>query len=187
MIAVTAGAILVVIGIAFRSLVIPLRAVLTIAVTLAFCYGWTVFVYVDGALAWTHFWGFSQQYALLWMPPLVSFSILVGLSVDYDIFLLVRIREEWLAGFDTREAICCGVAKSGNIISSAGVIMAVAFSGLLFSGTSAMNQLSFYLVFAVLFDTFVVRPLLAPALFSLAADTNWWPGDRWMTRSSQDL
>ena len=61
--------------------------------------------------------------------------------------------------------------------------MAVAFCALLFSSSAAMNQLSLYLVSCVLFDTFVVRPLLVPALFSLAAETNWWPGDRCTKRA----
>jgi len=65
--------------------------------------------------------------------------------------------------------------KTGKIITAAGVIMAIAFSGLLLSGISAMNQLSFYLVFSVLFDTFIVRSLLVPSLMGLLKDVNWWP------------
>jgi putative drug exporter of the RND superfamily len=61
--------------------------------------------------------------------------------------------------------------------------MAIAFSGLLFSGTPGMNQMAAYLVFAVLYDTFVVRPLVVPSLFSMFADANWWPGDRCSKRA----
>lgn len=92
-------------------------------------------------------------------------------------------------GYSTPEAIVLGFAKTGHIITAAGVfltllhfdhfsgvIMAVAFSGLLFSDVPGMNMLSFYMVFSVLFDTFVVRSLLVPSTMSLLRDANWWPG-----------
>ena len=75
----------------------------------------------------------------------------------------------------TLRAIRHGVCATGYIISSAGVIMAIAFSGLLLSSIPTVNQLAVYLVFAVLFDTFVVRPFAVPALMSLLGETNWWP------------
>lgn len=168
---------LVFLGVCFRSIVIPIRAVITIAMTLFFVYGFNALVYVYGMLAWTHFWGFASQHAVLWMPPVVSFSIVVGLSLDYDLFLLVRVQEyHALDMYSTEECICRGLAHTGKTITSAGVIMAVAFSALLFSSTPAMNLLSSFLVFAVLYDTFVVRIVLVPALFSIGAHWNWWPG-----------
>ena len=78
---------------------------------------------------------------MLWMPPLVSFSIVCGLALDYDMFVLVRVRECRLEGEDTRAAIAQGLSKTGPVVTAAGVVMAVAFSGMLFSKTPAMNLL----------------------------------------------
>lgn len=183
MVLVTSVAILLLTGLAFRSAVVPLRALFTTAVTLLFCYGLVNLVYVHGVLNPLGFYGLQGDGSLFFLGPPSTFSIQCGLAIDYDMFLLVRVREYWLEGLDTREAICRGLYKSGNVISAAGVIMAVAFSGLLLSGSAAMNQLSLYLVSSVLYDTFVVRPLLVPALFSLAAATNWWPGSRCVHRT----
>jgi uncharacterized membrane protein YdfJ with MMPL/SSD domain len=127
------------IGVVFRSVLIPIRTVLTIALTLSFVYGAATLVYVHGILAWTHFPGFEAPGAIIWMPPLVSFALCVGLALDYDVFLLVRIKEEMGRCGDTREAICVGLAKTGSLIGYAGVIMAVAFSSLFFSSSSALN------------------------------------------------
>ena len=178
MVLVVAIAIVVLTGVAFRSVVVPLRALVTTAITLLFCYGLVSLVYVHESLGWLHFYGLRGDGSLFFLGPPSSFAIQCGLAIDYDLFLLVRVREYWAEGHSTREAICRGLHKSGTVISAAGVIMAVAFCALLFSSSAAMNQLSLYLVSCVLFDTFVVRPLLVPALFSLAAETNWWPGDR---------
>jgi len=100
----------------------------------------------------------------------------VGIGLDYDIFLLVRIKEFRDKGFSTSESILLGLSKTGHIITAAGVIMAVAFSGLLFSEIAVMNMLSFFLVFSVLFATFINVPLLVPSMMSLCRDANWWPG-----------
>lgn len=178
MVLVVAIAIVVLTGVAFQSVVVPLRALVTTGITLLFCYGLVSLVYVHEALGWLRFYGLRGDGSLFFLGPPSSFAIQCGLAIDYDLFLLVRVREYWAEGHSTREAICRGLHKSGTVISAAGVIMAIAFSGLLFSGSAAMTQLSLYLVSCVLFDTFVVRPLLVPALFSLAAETNWWPGDQ---------
>ncbi len=139
MVALSFVAIFVFIGVVFRSVMIPIRTVFTIALTLSFVYGAATLVYVYGALSWTHFSGFDAPGAIIWMPPLVSFAMCVGLALDYDVFLLVRIKEEMTRCGDTREAICIGLAKTGSLIGYAGVIMAVAFSSLLFSNSSALN------------------------------------------------
>ena len=83
--------------------------------------------------------------------------------------------EYYRLGCSPREAVALGVEKTGAIITAAGVIMAIAFSGLLLSSMPCINQLSFYLVFAVLFDTFVVRTLLVPALLDLLGEASFWP------------
>ena len=181
MVCITTGVVLLFVGLSFRSLFIPLRSVFTIGLTVIWVYGFATLTYQHGALEWTQFSGFDNTHAIVYIIPLMSFSIVVGIGLDYDIFLITRIVEFRRAGYETNDAISHGLAKTGYIITAAGVIMAVAFSGLLFSEEPFMHQLSFYMVFAVLFDTFVVRSVMVPALMGLLGEANWWP----MTLSSK--
>ena len=80
-----------------------------------------------------------------------------------------------MAGWSDRDAVAVGLLRSGPVISWAGIIMAVAYSGFLFSDIPLLNQLGFYIVFAVLVDSFVVRPLLVPALMYILGPINYWP------------
>ena len=92
-----------------------------------------------------------------------------------DIFLLTRIWEFRAKGFGDREAVLAGLAKTGHVITAAGVIMAIAFAGLLFSAEPVLNQISFFMVAAVLLDTLIVRTILVPALMVVLGPANWWP------------
>lgn len=176
MVGLSFTAVFLLVALAFRSILIPLRSMLTIGMTLAFVYGGATAVYAYGVLDWIGFSGLEKAGSILWMPPLVSFSMVTGLCLDYDLFLLVRVREYYHAGMNTRDAIIKGLWKTGGIVTSAGVIMSIAFCSLLFSTSPAMNLLSFYTVMAVLFDTFIVRVCVVPALFSIKPHWNWWPG-----------
>merc|ERR1711907_440536 len=100
----------------------------------------------------------------MFMVPGISFQIIVGLSIDYDIFLLSRIIEYRDKGMDSASAVVEGLKSSGNIITAAGIIMAIAFCGMLFSVQPVLNELALFLIVAVLIDTFVVRTLLVPAV-----------------------
>eukprot|EP00052_Salpingoeca_macrocollata_P014159 m.110734 g.110734 ORF g.110734 m.110734 type:complete len:873 (+) comp19202_c0_seq2:701-3319(+) len=172
---VTAAMVCILIGIAFRSVVVPLRSILTIFTTLAIVYGCAVWVYEDGALDWMHWQGVRSLGSLVWITPVLAFSIVVGLSLDYDTFLLTRIFEFRRSGMDDKRSILFGLTHTGWIISFAGLIMAVAFGGLLFSSETVLNQLSFFLTFAVLIDTLVIRTILVPALMTMLGRANWWP------------
>lgn len=103
------------------------------------------------------------------------FHLQIGLGVDYQVFLLTRIQENRLAGRSNRTAITLGLAQTGSIITSAGVIMAVAFLGLMAARESLLNQLSFFLAFAVLVDTFIIRCMLTPSIMAILGDWNYWP------------
>eukprot|EP01061_Rhynchopus_euleeides_P010029 TRINITY_DN1936_c0_g3_i1.p1 TRINITY_DN1936_c0_g3~~TRINITY_DN1936_c0_g3_i1.p1 ORF type:complete len:865 (+),score=362.99 TRINITY_DN1936_c0_g3_i1:140-2734(+) len=176
MVLITTGILFAFVFISFKSLFIPLRSVATIAVTIIWVYGFATMTYEDCTLSWTHFMGFDCTHAVVYMIPLMSFSIVVGIGLDYDVFLVTRIVECYQEqGCSTQEAICQGLARTGYLITAAGVIMALAFCGLFFSKEPFVHQLSFYMVFAVLFDTFVVRSLLVPALMGLLGELNWWP------------
>ena len=90
-------------------------------------------------------------------------------------FLVSRIVEYRAEGKSDVDSVLLGLAKTGRIIAAAGIIMAIAFFGLLLSNQASMNQLSFFLVVAVLFDTFVVRLFLVPAMMGILGKANWWP------------
>lgn len=176
MVAITCVVALTLLGVAFRSLIIPVRSVLSICLTLAFVYGMSVLTYQWGMLDWMNFPGLSGEYeGTNWFIPVICFSVDVGICLDYDIFLLSRtteFREQGMSALDAnRHALC----STGGIITAAGVIMAIAFSGLMFASILPVNQLSFFLVVAVLYDTFVVRTLFAPAITSLLGRWTWFP------------
>jgi len=131
-------------------------------------------------------WTALQQYnSIYWLIPVMCFSILVGLGLDYDIFLFSRVVEYRKLGYNDRAAIVKGLYRTGGIITAAGVIMFIAFAGLMLSEEMVLNQYGFMLSFAVLADTFVVRTLVVPAIMSLAGPVNWWPGA--MPPATKDL
>ena len=174
MIIVTILVVYILIALMFKSVFIPLRLIITIGLTLSWIYGLGIFVFktqvfksVIPALQ-----GVNSFY---WLVPIMAFSILIGIGLDYDIFLLSRISEFRDMGFTEKASIHKGLFKTGNIISFAGIIMAIAFSGLLFSRVMVLNQFGFMLCIAVLIDTFIIRTILVPAIMSLASKWNWWP------------
>eukprot|EP00656_Telonema_subtile_P033016 TRINITY_DN3639_c0_g1_i2.p1 TRINITY_DN3639_c0_g1~~TRINITY_DN3639_c0_g1_i2.p1 ORF type:complete len:882 (-),score=193.02 TRINITY_DN3639_c0_g1_i2:78-2723(-) len=178
--AATISVILVTLGVAFRSVLIPLRTVISGALTLVYVFAIVTFVYQDGIFDWTGAGALKTgagagQPGLMFMVPGISFQIIVGLSIDYDIFLLSRIMEYRDNGASNADAIVGGLASSGNIITAAGIIMAIAFCGMLLSIQPVLNQLSLFLVVAVLIDTFVVRILLVPPMMRLMGEANYWP------------
>ena len=105
----------------------------------------------------------------------MAFSILVGLGLDYDLFLSLRIAEFRRLGFSNTASIRKGVYKTGSIITGAGLIMAIAFFGLTLSSTLTLIEFGFMLCFAVLFDTFLVRTIFLPALLHILGEANWYP------------
>lgn len=163
------------VGFAMKSLLIPLRSVASIALTLAWVYGLLALTYQYGALNWTGLSTFKSMGGVAWTAPVMSFSILVGLGLDYDTFLLMRVQELRMSGMTEHGALVKGLYKTGSIITAAGLVMAVAFGGLLASSIPSLDQLSFSLVSAVLLDTFVIRSCLVPAIVSLLGPLNWWP------------
>ena len=200
MVGITLAVVLVFLAIAFRSLMVALHSVATIVVTLCYVFGFTTLVYnAPGILMWLPIDGVHPTHDIVpgriyWLNITVCFSIVVGFALDYQIFVLTRIKELRMAGHSTRAAVANGVAHTGGVVTVAGLIMALAFSGLLFSQAPVMGQIGLVLVSGVLFDTFVVRTLLTPAMMSLAGDWNWWPsraprvatahdeGDAWKKR-----
>jgi len=105
----------------------------------------------------------------------MTFSIIVGLGLDYDVFLISRVLEFREEAYTDNSSVLKGLYKTGGIITAAGIIMAVAFSGLLMSGELLLNQTAFCLVAAVLVDTFIVRTVLVPILLGFTGSKSWYP------------
>jgi uncharacterized membrane protein YdfJ with MMPL/SSD domain len=160
----------------FRSAAVALRAVATLAVMEVCVWGAAVGIYADGALGdggVLH--TFTSEYGLFFFVPILSFSLVTGLGLDYDIFIMDAVYHHRQAGWDDQDAATLGLLRSGPVISIAGVIMAIAFGGFLFSPIPLLNQLGLFVVFAVLLDTFVIRPLLVPALLAILGPYNFFP------------
>ena len=174
-IGVTLAFVFVFVGVSFKSFFVPLRSCISLATTLAITYGLAVLVYQHGILAWTDLPGLSNMGALGWLAPAMMFSVIIGFGLDYDIFLLTRILEYRESGLSEKDSILSGLAQTGSIITAAGLIMSIAFCGLLFSSLPALNQLSFFLVISVLVDTLLIRSVLVPCLMRLIGKLNWWP------------
>ncbi len=174
MIVVTIAVVYIVIALMFRSVFIPLRLIITIGLTLSWIYGLSILVFETTAFHGM-FPALQRVTSIYWLVPIMAFTILIGLGLDYDIFLLSRISEYRDKGFTEKASIHKGLYKTGNVISFAGIIMAIAFSGLLLSKEMVLNQFGFMLCIAVLIDTFIIRTILVPAIMALAEKWNWWP------------
>lgn len=148
-----------------RSVVAPVYLIATVLLSFTCTLGITslVFEFVFGV----------QK--LSWIMPLFMFVFLVALGIDYSIFLFGRIKEE-VGYHGLREGVHVAVSATGAIISSAGIILAGTFAGLMFGEIQFLKQLGFAVAFGVLVDTFIVRTMLDPALAALFARWTWWPG-----------
>eukprot|EP00727_Mastigamoeba_balamuthi_P002539 m51a1_g12282 hypothetical protein (852) ;mRNA; r:243005-245946 len=174
LVAVTTSIIAVFLVVAYRTPALPLRTLLTIAVTMSVAFGGAVLVFQKGWLDGVSD-VFGSFHELYWFTPVGTFVILVGLSLDYDIFLYGRIYENRAMGDDTKTAIENAMGKVTPVIVSAGLIMSIAFGALMLSSVMTVVQMGFMLMFAVLFDTFVVCTLFVPPVVSLLGPVNWWP------------
>jgi uncharacterized membrane protein YdfJ with MMPL/SSD domain len=165
-------------GLVFRSIVPPLRSIVSITFTLAVSFGMAVWVYQDGIFASWHLRSLTAvDPELSWLVPVMSFSIMVGLALDYDIFFLTRVAElRFLEGFSHESSLAAGLETTGGIITSAGLIMAVSFGSLLASRSPSLDQWAFVVTFSVLLDTFVVRTILVPAMMVWTGEKySWYP------------
>ncbi|MCA1726134.1 MAG: MMPL family transporter, partial [Actinobacteria bacterium] len=159
--------IFIVLALLLRSLVSPFYLVLTVLLS----YGATV------GIATMVFQGLFHQEALVWWLPPFLFVMLVALGADYNIFLMSRIREE-AQKTDTRDAVGRGLALTGHVITSAGMILAGTFGALMFAPLKGMVQIGFATFVGILLDTFVVRSMLVPSIAVLLGRWNWWPSKR---------
>jgi RND superfamily putative drug exporter len=155
-----------------RSLLLPLKAILMNTASVLAAYGLMVFVFQDG-----HFTGLLSFQAAGFVDsflPLFLFCILFGLSMDYEVFLLARIREEYLRTGDNTEAVGWGLEHTARIITSAAAIMVTVFGAFAFARMLPIKELGFGLAAAVLLDATIIRVVMVPATMRLMGRWNWW-------------
>ena len=163
---------LVLLTVVFRSVVVPVKAALLNLLSVGAAYGVMVMLFQwgwgVGALGLPHAVAISS-----WVPILM-FAILFGLSMDYQVFLLSRVREDWLATGDARASVVHGLSSTGRVITSAAAIMVAVFLGFALDADPVVKMMGVGMAVAVTLDATVVRMVLVPATMSLLGQANWW-------------
>jgi RND superfamily putative drug exporter len=155
------------------SFILPVKAVLLNFLSLGATIGFLSWVFIGGHLQF--FLGDFQTTGTIDTSSLVLIAVLTfGLSMDYELFLLSRIKEQHDAGLDTTESVAMGLQKSGRIITAAALVLGVSFIAFIISGVSIMKMMGLGIAFAVLLDATIIRALLVPALMRLFGAANWW-------------
>jgi putative drug exporter of the RND superfamily len=157
---------------AFRSLLLPLKAVILNLVSLSAVYGLMVLFWQDGYGSDAVF-GIAKTGAVTFWIPLMVFAFLFGLSMDYEVFILSRIREAYDAGATTDEAVIQGIGRTGRLVTSAALILFLAFAALASGPGTDLKVMATGLGFGILLDATIVRSVLVPALVSLLGGWNW--------------
>jgi putative drug exporter of the RND superfamily len=160
---------------AFRSLVLPLKAVIMNLLSVGATYGVLVLAFQHG---WGEPFGLDQSPQIEGWIPIFLFAMLFGLSMDYEVFLLSRIREEWERRGDNEHAIAYGLEHTGRIITAAAIIMIAAFSGFLAGSFVGLQEFGLGLAAAILLDATIVRAILVPATMKLLGKWNWYLPER---------
>jgi len=163
----------------FRSVVLPLKAILMNVLSIIASYGALVFIFQDGHFArWLDFEPLGFVEASL---PILMFCLLFGLSMDYEVFLLSRVREAYLDSHDNTSSVAIGLQRSGRIITGAALIVVVVTLSFVSAQIVLVKALGLGIAIAILLDATIVRGLLVPATMRLLGDVNWWlPG--WLAR-----
>jgi len=172
--------VLVLIFIFTGSIILPIKAVLLNVLSLAATMGVLTWVFIDGHLQWL-VGSFTLTGTLDTSIVILIAVVVFGLSMDYELFLLSRIREEHLAGKNNVEAVAVGLQRSARIITAAAVLLAVVFAAFITSGVTSIKTMGFGVALAVILDATIVRALLVPALMRLFGERNWW-APKWMQR-----
>jgi RND superfamily putative drug exporter len=157
---------------AFRSLVLALKAAVLNLVSLAAALGMVVFIFQNGH--GSSLWNIDAIHAINAWIPLMIFAFLFGLSMDYEVFMLTRMREAYDETGSTERAIELGLARTGKLVTSAALILMFAFLVLSLSPGFEVKELAIGLAAGIIFDATVIRALLVPALMRLLGNANWW-------------
>jgi RND superfamily putative drug exporter len=155
------------------SIILPIKAVLLNALSLLATLGAITWIFIDGHLKWL-VGDFTVTGTLDTGTVILVAVVVFGLSMDYELFLLSRIREEHMAGKSNIESVAVGLQRSARIITAAALLLAVVFASFMISGVTSIKMLGFGVALAVILDATLVRALLVPALMRLFGERNWW-------------
>jgi RND superfamily putative drug exporter len=157
---------------AFRSLLLPLKAVLLNLLSVAAAYGMLVLFFRYGV--GQSLLGLYQFDQIEGWIPIFLFAMLFGLSMDYEVFLVTRMREAWDEGEDNETAVVHGLERTGRIITAAAIIMCAAFSGFLAGNIVGLQEFGLGLAVAIFVDATIVRCILVPSMMAILGRWNWW-------------
>ena len=160
------------------SVLLPIKAVLLNILSLGATYGFLTWVFIDGNLKWL-LGDFIVTGTVDTSSTVLIAVVVFGLSMDYELFLLSRIKEQHDAGMSTIDSVAVGLQRSGRIITAAALVLALSFVAFATSGVTIMKMLGLGIAFAILLDATIIRALLVPALMRLFGDLNWW-APKWM-------
>jgi RND superfamily putative drug exporter len=163
---------------AFRSLLLPLKAIIMNLLSIGAAYGLLVLAFELGA---GEPFGIQQFDQIQGWIPVFLFAMLFGLSMDYEVFLVSRMREEWDRTGDNVTAVATGLAKTGRLVTAAGIVMFAAFMGFVAGSEVGLQQFGFGLATAIIIDVTLIRALLVPSIMKLFGRWNWWLPD-WAAR-----
>jgi RND superfamily putative drug exporter len=163
----------------FRSVLVPIKAAAGFLLSIAATFGAVVAVFQWGWAA--DLLGVDQTGPVISFLPIFLIGIVFGLAMDYQVFLVTRMREEYVHGADARQAVVAGFAHGARVVTAAAIIMTSVFAGFVLSPESIVKSIGFALGVAVLFDAIVVRMTIVPAVMILLGKAAWWL-PRWLDR-----
>lgn len=163
----------------FRSVLLPVKAILMNVLSLLASYGALVWIFQDGHLH--NYLGFSPQGYVEASLPVIMFCVLFGLSMDYEVFLLTRIREDWDRTRDNDHSVALGLVRSGKIITSAALIVVVVTGSFVVADVVLIKALGVGIALAVALDATLIRAFLVPATMKVLGSWNWWV-PRWLDK-----
>lgn len=168
MVGLVIAAIFLVFGVAFKSVVVPLRAALTVVWMLTLTLGAASLIYSNPSI---------PGGTLFWMSPCIAFAVVVGLGLDYDVFFMESVMEHVVeSNMSVSAAVVVALEQTGNSIAAAGIIMVIAFAALVLSASPVLYELGFLLAFGVVIDCFVTTKVVIPCLMALLPERlNFWP------------
>ncbi|UGT40309.1 MMPL family transporter [Nocardia yamanashiensis] len=179
--ALVAGAAFILLILVFRSILVPLTAALGFLLSMAATFGATVLIFQDGALGLI-----EDPHPLVSFLPIMLIGLVFGLAMDYQVFLVTRMREEFVHGKSPKEAMISGYHHGARVVVSAAIIMISVFGSFILETDATAKSFGFALAAGVLFDAFIVRMVLIPSLLVLMGKWAWWM-PKWLDRILPDI
>jgi RND superfamily putative drug exporter len=171
-VAIVIGVTFIVLFLTFGSVLLPVKAVLMSLLSISASFGALVWIFQDGNFS--NLLGFEAGGTVIASTPVIMFAILFGLSMDYEVLLLSRIRERYVATGDNNRSVAEGIGVTGGIITGAALIMVGVFGAFALGDVVMIKALGFAMALAVLVDATIVRGILVPAFMRILGALNWW-------------